>query len=81
MAAQGFAVSIAGVADYYRDFLDLLIVDSQDAAAADELRQSGVRVHCTPTIMRNHEDRIALAQSVLEAAMQPPSAQAALERA
>jgi len=31
MAAQGFAVSIAGVADFYGDFLDLLVVDSQDA--------------------------------------------------
>jgi len=37
-------------------------------------------VHCTPTIMRKNEDRIALAKSVLEAATQPPSAQVAVER-
>jgi 2-phospho-L-lactate transferase/gluconeogenesis factor (CofD/UPF0052 family) len=80
MAAQGFAVSIAGVADFYHDFLDLLVVDSQDAPAAESLRTTGMRVHCTPTIMRKYEDRIALAKSVLNAAMQPPSAQAALER-
>ena len=80
MAAQGFAVSIAGVADCYHDFLDLLVVDSKDARAAEDLRKTGMRVHCTPTIMRKNEDRIALAKSVLEAAMQPPSAQAALER-
>ena len=80
MAAQGFAVSIAGVADFYHDFLDLLVVDSQDAPAAESLRKTGMRVHCTPTIMRKYEDRIALAKSVLDAAMQPPSAQAALER-
>jgi hypothetical protein len=30
--------------------------------------------------MRKNEDRIALAKSVLEAAMQPASAQAAVER-
>jgi hypothetical protein len=30
--------------------------------------------------MRKYGDRIALAKSVLKAAMQPPSAQAALER-
>ena len=77
MAAQGFAVSVAGVADYYRDFLDLLVVDSQDAPAAEELRKTAVRVHCTPTIMRKDEDRIALAKSVLEAAMQLLSAQTA----
>ncbi len=80
MAAQGFAVSIAGVADFYHDFLDLLVVDSQDAPAAESLRTTGMRVHCTPTIMRKYEDRIALAKSVLNAATQPPSAQAALER-
>jgi LPPG:FO 2-phospho-L-lactate transferase len=81
MASQGFAVSIAGVADFYRDFLDLLIVDSQDVSAAEELRRTGIHVHCTPTIMRRHEDRIALAKSALNAAMQYPSAQAASERA
>jgi LPPG:FO 2-phospho-L-lactate transferase len=81
MAAQGFAVSIAGVADYYRDFLDLLVVDSQDASAAEELRKTGLRVHCTPTIMRRYEDRVALAKSVLEAAMQGPSVKAAMEQA
>jgi hypothetical protein len=31
--------------------------------------------------MRKYEDRIALAKSTLDAAMRPPSAQAALERA
>jgi LPPG:FO 2-phospho-L-lactate transferase len=80
MAAQGFAVSIAGVAEYYRDFLDVLIVDSADAPAAGELRRAGLHVHCTPTIMRRYEDRIALAQAVLEAA-QNPAVAAARERA
>ncbi len=81
MAAQGFAVSIAGVADFYQDFLDLLVVDSEDAKPAEELRKTGMRVHCTPTIMRKYEDRVALAKSVLDAAMQPPSAPAEVEQA
>jgi LPPG:FO 2-phospho-L-lactate transferase len=81
MAAEGFAVSIAGVADFYRDFLALLVVDSQDASAAEQLRKTGLRVHCTPTIMRKYEDRIALAKSVLEAASESSSVKAALEQA
>jgi LPPG:FO 2-phospho-L-lactate transferase len=81
MAAQGFPVSIAGVADFYHDFLDLLVADSQDAAAAEDLRKTGMRVHCTSTIMRKNEDRIALAKSTLKAATQPPAPQAAVERA
>jgi LPPG:FO 2-phospho-L-lactate transferase len=81
LASQGFAVSIAGVADFYRDFLDLLVADTQDAAAAEDLekraarrddataqsRNFGVRFHCTSTIMRRKEDRTALATEVLEA--------------
>jgi LPPG:FO 2-phospho-L-lactate transferase len=81
MAAQGFAVSIAGVADYYHDFLDLLVADTQDEADAEDLRKTGTRVHCTPTIMRKNEDRVALAKSVLAAATQPPTTQAAVEHA
>ncbi len=81
MAAQGFAVSIAGVADCYHDFLDLLVVDLQDAPAVEELRKTGMRVHCTSTIMRRPADRIALAKSVLDAAMQNPSTKIAAERA
>jgi LPPG:FO 2-phospho-L-lactate transferase len=81
MAAQGFEVSIAGVADFYLDFLDLLVVDTQDEMAAEALRTTGMRVHCTSTIMRKGADRIALAKSVLDAAMQPPSERTSLERA
>jgi len=81
MAAQGFAVSIAGVADCYHDFLDLLVVDSADAPAAEALRKTGVRVHCTPTIMRKNEDRVALARTVLQVATQPPTSHAAVEQA
>ncbi len=73
MAAQKFAVSVAGVADFYRDFLDLLVVDAQDATAAEELKKSGMNVLCTPAILGSKEDRIALAKSVLEAALPPPS--------
>lgn len=94
LACQGFEVSIAGIADYYRDFLDVLVVDSQDAAAAYEFNRSGAQrkqrsrattphVHCVPTIMRknNHADRVALAKSVIAACRQATTSRAATERA
>jgi LPPG:FO 2-phospho-L-lactate transferase len=65
MHAQGFEVSIAGVAHAYRDFLDILVVDDRDVAAADKLRKPGLAVHCTNTIMRTAEDKIALARVTL----------------
>ena len=80
MASQGLKVSIAGVAEYYSDFLDLLVVDTRDEAAAGELRETGMRVHCTPSIMRTNDDKVGLAAAVLKAALQPPAAQAAGDR-
>lgn len=81
MQALGFPVSIAGVADFYHDFLDLLVVDFEDRAMADELQKSGTRMHCARTRMRTQEDRISLAQEVLGLALRPPAAQAAMEHA
>jgi LPPG:FO 2-phospho-L-lactate transferase len=66
MASQGLPVSIAGVAQAYEDFLDLLIVDVRDAEAAQALRQSGLRVHCAQTIMKTPEDKAGLGATVLE---------------
>jgi LPPG:FO 2-phospho-L-lactate transferase len=65
MAAHGLAASIAGVAKAYEDFLDVLIADTRDENAAAELQHSALRVHCTNTIMKTSEDRVALAQTVL----------------
>src|SRR6204780_3780257 len=65
MTAQGLSCSIAGVAEAYEDFLDLLICDTRDTRAAEELRKRGLRVECTQTIMRTAEDRAALARTAL----------------
>lgn len=65
MQAQGLPCSIAGVAQAYEDFLDILICDTRDTQAAENLRQNGLRVQCTQTIMRSAEDKAALAREVL----------------
>lgn len=66
MTSQRLPVSITGVAQAYAGFLDLLIVDERDTEAAQALRQSGLRVHCTQTIMKTPDDKAALAANVLE---------------
>jgi LPPG:FO 2-phospho-L-lactate transferase len=81
MKAQGFPVSIAGVAEFYHDFLDVLIVDLQDSPSVDELQKAGMRAHCTKTLMRTSEDRIVLAKEALSLALRPPAERAAMERA
>jgi LPPG:FO 2-phospho-L-lactate transferase len=65
MAAQGLPCSIAGVAQAYEDFLDILICDTRDARAAEALRKNGLRVQCMQTIMRSADDRSALAREAL----------------
>jgi LPPG:FO 2-phospho-L-lactate transferase len=72
MAAQGLPCSIAGVAQAYEDFLDVLICDSRDARAAEALRKNGLRTYCTQTIMRTAEDKAALAQAVLSVVSSVP---------
>jgi LPPG:FO 2-phospho-L-lactate transferase len=65
MAAQGLPVSIAGVAQAYREFLDILVADVRDAKAAEELQQPGLRVHCANTIMSTADEKADLARQVL----------------
>jgi LPPG:FO 2-phospho-L-lactate transferase len=66
MAAQGLPSSIAGVAQAYKDFLDVLICDTRDARPAEVLRKTGVRVQCAQTIMRTPDDKAELARKALE---------------
>jgi LPPG:FO 2-phospho-L-lactate transferase len=80
MASQGLPVSVAGIAQAYHDFLDMLVIDVRDAQAAEELRQSGLRVHLARTIMRTPEDKAELATNVLLAVRGPSAAHAAQDR-
>jgi len=79
MTSQGLPVSIAGVAEAYHDFLDVLVVDVRDTQAAEELRQTGVRVHVAKTIMQTSEDKANLASEVLSAVAGQNAAHAGLD--
>jgi LPPG:FO 2-phospho-L-lactate transferase len=65
MRELGIAPSAAAVAQRYRDFLDLYVLDRADREAAPSLPVQGVVAN---TLMRTLADREALAHSVLEAA-------------
>ncbi len=79
MAAQGYPVSAAGVAQAYEDFLDLLIVDLRDAEAAKNLNRPGLRIHCASIVMRTADDKTKLARTVLALLAAGNSARAASE--
>ena len=68
MGELGHEVSARRAAlEYYR-LIDGFVVDSVDAAAADGIRSCGIEVAVAPTIMRSEDDRVALAQVVLDLA-------------
>lgn len=68
MRALGFEVSAYGVALCYRDLLDALVIDNADAALADQIRDLGLGVVVTDTIMRGPAEKRALALAALDAA-------------
>ena len=68
MSGLGMEVSAVGVARCYRDFLDVMIIDQQDAQLVSEIEDLGIPTVTTNTIMHNSEAKAALAREVLEAA-------------
>ena len=68
MAAQGLQVSIAGIAEAYGDFLDILIADDSDSGAAQQLTTDRLQIHCTNILMRDPEDRTRIAHTALSLA-------------
>jgi LPPG:FO 2-phospho-L-lactate transferase len=65
MKATGLDVSIAGVAEAYRDFLDFMVADESDADAGRMLTSGNLEVHCASIMMGSIEDRARLARTAL----------------
>jgi LPPG:FO 2-phospho-L-lactate transferase len=67
MASLGMAATAAGVAAAYADFLDVLVIDEQDAALAPAVEAHHVRAVVAQTVMRGPAEKRALAEAVLRA--------------
>jgi LPPG:FO 2-phospho-L-lactate transferase len=65
MKATGLEVSIAGIAEAYRDFLDFLVADDSDAEAARKLTSGNLEVCCASIMMGSIEDKARLARTAL----------------
>lgn len=68
MRALGIEVSPRGVADLYKDFLDVLVVDKEDRAQLAAIEAMGVRAVVEQTLMTSLARKTALARTVLHAA-------------
>jgi len=61
----GHDVSTLGVVDFYRGLVGTWVIDDADAALADQIRERGVRVKVTTTIMAEGDNAQRLAKVVL----------------
>ena len=68
MRGLGMDVSAVGVARCYRDFLDVMVIDEQDAHLVSEIEDLGIPAVATNTIMNDNVAKAALARKVLAAA-------------
>jgi len=66
MRGLGMDVSAVGVARCYRDFLDVMVIDEQDAQLISKIEDLGIPTVTTNTIMRDNAAKVALAKSVLQ---------------
>ena len=67
MAAKGIDVSSKGVAELYRDFIDVFVYDIRDDILnPDEIEAMGIKAVALDTMMTEEGKRIKLAESILK---------------
>ncbi len=68
MRGMHIDVSAVGVARCYRDFLDVMVIDEQDAQLVEEVEDLGIPAVVTNTIMSDSKAKAELARTTLRAA-------------
>src|SRR5436305_1493487 len=68
MASLGMTPTAVGVAQVYADFLDVLVIDEEDAELAAAVEAAGVRAVVAQTIMHGAVEKRALTKVVIAAA-------------
>jgi LPPG:FO 2-phospho-L-lactate transferase len=67
MSSLGLQASAYGVAKFYEDFLDHIIIDEADASLRNRIERLGPKVTVTDTIMKSVESATSLATKVMDA--------------
>ncbi|NHJ32508.1 MAG: 2-phospho-L-lactate transferase [Asgard group archaeon] len=61
----GYEVSSLGIANLYKDFLDVLVISSNDSELSERIQNLGIKVICTNISLRTKTERINLAKIIL----------------
>jgi len=68
MRGLGLEVSAYSVANLYRDFIDVFIIDNADQDEKERIEKLGLKVIVTNTIMKTLQDKKSLAETTIESA-------------
>jgi len=66
LRALKYEVSAFGVAKFYSDFLDAIVIDNKDFLEKGRIEELGIKVSITNTVMKTLSDKVSLAEAVLE---------------
>lgn len=61
-----YTSSAFAVAEYYADIIDGFVIDRADADQIDAIAELDIAVHATASVMKTRDDRVQLAQAVLQ---------------
>lgn len=65
MRELGKTCSVVEVADYYRDLIDCMLIDTSDKQLAPEIENMGIRVELARILMSSDQDKIDLAETLV----------------
>ena len=66
LKSLGLGASAAAVAELYRDFVDIFVLDLEDASLREQVERQGMQAVITQTVMSTPEVRQDLARKVIE---------------
>ena len=66
LSGLGVEVSAFGIAEFYSDFLDAIVIDCKDADQRVRIEKLGLAVSVTNTVMKTLDDKVALAKAVMQ---------------
>ncbi len=66
MRSMGMQVSANGVAEYYKDFLDTIVIDEKDKDQKVDIEKMNIEVIVTNTIMKTLDVKRSLAQKTIK---------------
>lgn len=66
MRELGHEATCLGVAQFYQDICDVMVIDEQDAHSATAIADLGLTPLVAPTIMNTEADKVELARLILE---------------